>query len=67
MAQVQKTKKCCGTCAYWQGVTVPLNSNYVEVKSGFYDKFGCSCKMSPNKSLKLDFQKTCSKWTPRFK
>ncbi len=67
MPQVQKTKKCCGTCAFWTGVTVPMNTNYVQVKSGFSEKCGCTSKTSPNRNLKLDFQKTCSKWTPRFK
>lgn len=67
MPQVMKSKKCCGTCVYWMGAAVPQGSNYVNVKSGFYDKCGCSCKTSPNRNLKLDFQKTCSKWTPKFK
>ncbi len=64
MPQVMKAKKCCGTCAYWMGAVALQDSNYVNVKSGFYDKCGCSCKMSPNRNLKLDFQKTCSKWAP---
>ena len=65
--QVQKSKKCCGTCAYWMGSAAPHNSTHINVLSGFSEKCGCSCKMSPNRNIKMDFQKSCSKWTPRFK
>lgn len=64
--QVRKDKKCCGTCAYWAGRARLMNSNTVEVLSGFYEK--CPCDHKPRiVGTDTDFQRSCSKWEQRFR
>lgn len=64
--QVQKSRKICGTCSYWAGVVRELNSTYVSVETGFYEKCPCLSNTSSGKNNPHDFQSSCSSWKAKY-
>lgn len=64
--QVQKSRKICGTCAYWAGTVRELNNSYVSVETGFYDKCPCLSNNSPNKNQQQHHQGSCSRWKAKY-
>lgn len=64
--RVSKSLKCCASCKYWCGEVKDVNSSYVEVLSNTSDKFTCSSRNGCNRNQKVDYQKRCSYFEPRF-
>lgn len=64
--QVEKSRKVCGTCAYWAGVVRELNSSYVSVENGFYDKCPCLSNNSPYRNSSQHFQMSCGSWKAKY-
>lgn len=64
--QVQKSRKICGTCAYWGGLVRELNNTYVSVETGFYERCPCLSKTSSQRNLTNNFQSSCSSWKAKY-
>ena len=64
--QVQKSRKVCGTCAYWAGIVRPLNNSYVSVETKPYDRCTCLSNNSSRRNQSLDYQGFCSNWQAKY-
>lgn len=53
--QVQKSRKICGTCAYWGGLVRELNNTYVSVETGFMKDALVYQRLVPKRILQMIF------------